>query len=178
MIRRHLETLKANLIYVVVGSLVTGLAFGQVAGESTRGLLQTAIVPVLFLMIYPMMINIDLTELRNVQAHVRPVGLSLVVNFLVTPVLAVLLARLFFNGSVEYTIGLYFIALIPTSGMTAAWTGLANGDLESALVAMAVNLLAAVAVLPAYLSLLIPGSVGFEPTALYRQLAQVIVCRW
>jgi ACR3 family arsenite efflux pump ArsB len=175
MIRRHLETLKANLIYVVVGSLVTGLAFGQVAGESTRGLLQTAIVPVLFLMIYPMMINIDLTELRNVQAHVRPVGLSLVVNFLVTPVLAVLLARLFFNGSVEYTIGLYFIALIPTSGMTAAWTGLANGDLESALVAMAVNLLAAVAVLPAYLSLLIPGSVGFEPTALYRQLAQVIV---
>ncbi len=59
--------------------------------------------------------------------------------------------------------------------MTAAWTGLANGDLESALVAMAVNLLAAVAILPVYLSVLIPGSVGFEPTALYRQLAQVVV---
>jgi hypothetical protein len=71
--------------------------------------------------------------------------------------------------------GLYFIALIPTSGMTAAWTGLANGDLESALVAMAVNLLAAVAILPVYLSVLIPGSVGFDPTALYRQLAQVVV---
>jgi ACR3 family arsenite efflux pump ArsB len=47
--------------------------------------------------------------------------------------------------------------------------------LETALVAMAVNLLAAVAVLPAYLSVLIPGSVGFEPTALYRQLVQVVV---
>jgi len=175
MIRRLLETLKANLIYVVVGALVTGLAVGQVAGESTRGLLQTAIVPVLFLMIYPMMINIDLNEIRNLRAHVRPVGLSLVVNFLVTPLLAVALARAFFAGTVEYTVGLYFIALIPTSGMTAAWTGLANGDLESALVAMAVNLLAAVAILPVYLSVLIPGSVGFEPTALYRQLAQVVV---
>jgi len=39
MIRRHLETLKANLIHVVIGALVTGLAAGQVAGESTRGLL-------------------------------------------------------------------------------------------------------------------------------------------
>jgi ACR3 family arsenite efflux pump ArsB len=175
MIRRHFETLKSNLIYVVIGSLIAGLAFGQVAGESSRRLLKSAIVPVLFLMIYPMMINIDLNEIRNVRTHVRPVGLSLVVNFLVTPLLAVLLARAFFTGSIEYTVGLYFIALIPTSGMTAAWTGLANGDLESALVAMAVNLLAAIAILPAYLSLLIPGSVGFDPTALYRQLAQVVV---
>ena len=175
MIRRHLETLKANLIYVVIGALVTGLAAGQVAGESTRGLLQTAIVPVLFLMIYPMMINIDLDEIRNLRTHVRPVALSLVVNFLVAPLLAVLLAGAFFRGNVEYTVGLYFVALIPTSGMTAAWTGLADGDLESALVAMAVNLLAAVAILPVYLSVMIPGSVGFEPTALYRQLAQVVV---
>ncbi len=110
MIRRLLETLKANLIYVVVGALVTGLAAGQVAGESTRGLLQTAVVPVLFLMIYPMMINIDLDEIRNLRAHARPVALSLVVNFLFTPFVAVLLARAFFGGNVEYTVGLYFIA--------------------------------------------------------------------
>ncbi|MEF8829778.1 MAG: bile acid:sodium symporter, partial [Haloarcula sp.] len=171
----HLETLKANLLYAVVGSLVTGLAFGQVAGDPTRELLEHAVVPVLFLMIYPMMINIDINEIRNVGAHARPVGLSLVVNFLITPLVAVLLADVFFSGNFAYTVGLYFIALIPTSGMTAAWTGLADGDLESALVAMAVNLLAAVAILPLYLSVLIPGGVGFEPTALYRQLAQVVV---
>jgi ACR3 family arsenite efflux pump ArsB len=97
------------------------------------------------------------------------------VNFGLAPLLAVGVSRLFFGGSVEYAIGLYFIALIPTSGMTAAWTGLADGDLEAALVAMAVNLLAAVAVLPVYLSVLVPASVGFDPTALYRQLLQVVV---
>jgi ACR3 family arsenite efflux pump ArsB len=175
MIRTFLTGIKENLIYVVVGSLVAGLAFGQVATPGTKSVLKAAVVPVLFLMIYPMMINIDLREVINVRGHARPVGLSLLVNFLVTPLLAVGLARVFFDGNVGYAVGLYFIALIPTSGMTAAWTGLADGDLETALVAMAVNLLAAVAVLPVYLSVLIPGSVGFDPSALYRQLAQVVV---
>ncbi|MFW6317496.1 MAG: arsenic resistance protein [Halorubrum sp.] len=175
MIRRFLTGIKSHLIYVVVGSLAAGLIVGQVAGSATKGLLQAAVVPVLFLMIYPMMINIDLREVVNVRSHARVVALSLAVNFGVAPLLAVGLARAFFDGAVGYAVGLYFIALIPTSGMTAAWTGLANGDLESALVAMAVNLLVAVAVLPTYLAALIPASVGFDAGALYGQLARVIV---
>jgi ACR3 family arsenite efflux pump ArsB len=175
MFRTILAAVKQNLIYVVVGSLVAGLAFGQIAGTGTKSLMKAAVLPVLFLMIYPMMINIDLQEVLNLRGHVRPVGLSLVVNFAVAPVVAVALARTFFPGTPAYAVGLYFIALIPTSGMTAAWTGLADGDLEAALVAMAVNLLAAVAILPAYLSMLVPASVAFDPTALYRQLAQVVV---
>ncbi len=175
MIRQFLTGIKSNLIYVVVGSLVTGLVFGQATGSEFAQILQAAVVPVLFLMIYPMMINIDLQEVVNVRSHAGTVLLSLVVNFGIAPLLAVGLAELFFSGNIGYAIGLYFIALIPTSGMTAAWTGLANGDLESALVAMAVNLLVAVAILPMYLSVLIPASVGFDPSALYSQLAQVII---
>ena len=175
MIRAFLTGIKSNLIYVVLVSLAAGLFFGQATGDEFGPILRTAVVPVLFLMIYPMMINIDLREVVNVRRHVGTVLASLVVNFGIAPLLAVGLARLFFGGSIGYAIGLYFIALIPTSGMTAAWTGLANGDLESALVAMAVNLLLAVAILPAYLSVLIPASVGFDATALYGQLAQVIV---
>ena len=175
MLRNFLTAVKENLIYVVVASLVAGLAFGQVAGTGMRSLLKAAVLPVLFLMIYPMMINIDLKEVINLRRHAKPVGLSLIVNFAVAPLVAVGLARIFFAGNPAYAVGLYFIALIPTSGMTAAWTGLADGDLEAALVAMAVNLLAAVAILPAYLSVLVPASVAFDPTALYRQLAQVVV---
>ncbi|WP_136589824.1 arsenic resistance protein [Salinigranum halophilum] len=175
MIRTLLTGLKRHLIYVVVGSLVAGLVFGQVADAGVKSLLKAAVVPVLFLMVYPMMINIDLGEVLNAREHARPVALSLLVNFGLTPLLAVALSRVFFAGNVDYAIGLYFIALVPTSGMTAAWTGLAKGDLESALVAMAVNLLVAVAVLPAYLSVLVPGSIGFEPATLYRQLAVVVV---
>lgn len=174
-IRSGLVALKENLVYVVVASLVVGLTAGQFVGAGARGLLRASVVPILFVMIYPMMINVDVREVVGIRDHAGPVLASLAVNFLVTPVLALGLARLFFAGDVGYAVGLYFVALVPTSGMTAAWTGLADGDLEAALVAMAVNLLVAVAVLPAYLSVLIPGSVGFEPTRLYRQLAQVVV---
>ena len=175
MIRTLLSSIKENLIFVVVASLATGLAFGQVASTETTAMLEAAVVPILLLMIYPMMINIDLQEVIKVREHAGPVGLSLLVNFGLAPILAVGLARGFFSGNIEYAIGLYFIALIPTSGMTAAWTGLADGDLEAALVAMAVNLLAAVVILPMYLSVLVPANVGFDPSALYQQLAQIVV---
>jgi ACR3 family arsenite transporter len=175
MIGSALEGLKQNLIYVVVGSLGAGLVVGQAVGPGTRQLLKSAVIPALFLMIYPMMINIDLQEVFNVREHLGPVGLSLLVNFGVAPLVAVGLAELFFAGSAAYAIGLYLIALIPTSGMTAAWTGLAGGDLEAALVAIAVNLVAAVFILPVYLSTLVGSGVGFDPSQLYRQLAIVVV---
>jgi Arsenite efflux pump ACR3 and related permeases len=175
MIRAFLTGLKENLIYLVVGSLIAGLAFGQVASPGAADALKGAVVPILFLMLYPMLINIDLREILNVRGHAKPVGLSLLLNFGLAPALAVLLSQVFFGGTVEYAVGLYFIALIPTSGMTAAWTGLADGDLETALVAMAVNLLAAIVILPPYLSVLVPATVSFDPTELYRQLAQVVV---
>lgn len=175
MIREGLKAVKQNLIYVVVGSLLAGLAFGQIAASGVRNILQTAILPVLFVMIYPMMINIDLREIVNVRKHATVVILTLILNFVAAPLVAIGLAEIFFAGSAAFAIGLYFIALIPTSGMTAAWTGLAGGDLESALVAMSVNLLAAIAILPLYLSVLVGSGVGFNPTALYRQLAVIVL---
>jgi len=51
MIRRFLTGIKSNLIYVVVGSLAAGLIVGQFTGASFKRLLQSAVVPVLFLMI-------------------------------------------------------------------------------------------------------------------------------
>jgi len=175
MIRTSLTLFKQNLLAVVIGSLAVGLVAGQFIGTETRELLRLLVIPALFVMVYPMMINIDLTRVVRASEHARLVGLSLLVNFAIAPVIAVGLAQLFFDGSAGYAFGLYMIALIPTSGMTAAWTGLAGGDLEAALVALAVNLLLAVLVLPLYLSVLVGGTGMFEPMALYRQLAIVVV---
>lgn len=175
MVRSLLTSVKQNLLVVVIASLAAGLLAGQFLAPGTRERLQLLVIPVLFVMVYPMMINIDLTRVIRASEHVRPVGLSLLVNFAISPVIAVGLAQLFFDGSAGYAFGLYMIALIPTSGMTAAWTGLAGGDLEAALVALALNLLLAVLVLPPYLSVLVGGTEMFDPMSLYRQLAIVVV---
>ncbi len=175
MIRNALKTLKGNLLYAVVGSLLTGLIVGQFIGGDTRETLRLLVIPALFVMVYPMMVNIDLSRVVSASEHARSVGLSVLVNFVISPVFAVGLVHLFFNGDAGYAFGLYMIALIPTSGMTAAWTGLAGGDLEAALVALALNLLVAVLVLPLYLSVLVGGAELFDPVALYRQLAIVVI---
>jgi ACR3 family arsenite efflux pump ArsB len=175
MIRTLLTSVKQNLLAVVIVSIATGLIVGQFIETGTKQRLQLLVIPALFVMVYPMMINIDVTRVVRASEHVRPMGLSLLINFAISPVIAVGLAQLFFTGSAGYAFGLYMIALIPTSGMTAAWTGLAGGDLEAALVALAVNLLVAVLVLPLYLSVLVGGTGMFDPMALYRQLAVVVV---
>lgn len=175
MIRTLLTSVKQNLLVVVIASIATGLIVGQFIETGTTQRLQLLVIPALFVMVYPMMINIDVTRVVRAGEHVRPMGLSLLINFAISPVIAVGLAQLLFTGSAGYAFGLYMIALIPTSGMTAAWTGLAGGDLEAALVALAVNLLVAVLVLPLYLSVLVGGTGMFDPMALYRQLAVVVV---
>ncbi|UWG52272.1 Arsenite efflux pump ACR3 or related permease [Halalkaliarchaeum sp. AArc-CO] len=67
MIGELFRTIKANLISAVVVSLFLGLVAGQVIGPGTKTALQSAVLPVLFVMIYPMMINIDLQEVLNVR---------------------------------------------------------------------------------------------------------------
>lgn len=173
MFSELLRGIKDRLIYAVVISLASGLVAGQILGPSA-GRLKVLVLPVLFIMIYPMMINIRLGGVFEALSDVRVVGLSLAINFVAAPLLAVVIADTFFSAQPLYAVGLYLIALIPTSGMTAAWTGLAKGDLNSALIMMAVNLIVAVFVLPIYLDALVSGTVQFDPRALFVQLAKVV----
>ncbi|MFW6003306.1 MAG: arsenic resistance protein [Halanaeroarchaeum sp.] len=174
MIFRALTSLKDNMLVGIVVALGLGLVLGQLLDEAVVSALKVAVFPVLFLMIYPMMINIRLEGVFDVLSTPRAVLASLLVNFVFAPAIAFVVAQVFFASSSAFTIGLYLLALIPTSGMTVAWVGLAKGDLDSALVMMAVNLLVAVVVLPLYLDVLIPGSMGFDPFALFEQLAKIV----
>lgn len=174
MVTRLLRAIKQNLMYVIVVSLALGLVAGQYFGPDAKGVLKALVLPVLFLMIYPMMINIKLEGLFAALTDVRIVGLSLLINFVLSPLLAVGITSVFFAGDPVMAVGIYLIALVPTSGMTAAWTGLADGDLNSALIAMAVNLILAVFLLPIYLDVLLDASVTFYPMKLFKQLVKVV----
>ena len=71
--------------------------------------------------------------------------------------------------------GIYLIALLPTSGMTAAWTGMAKGNLNTALVIIAVNLLLSIFLLPIYLKMMVGQSVPFDPMHIFKQLMYIVV---
>ncbi len=118
---------------------------------------------ILFLMVYPMMINLNIKDVINVIKNPKPVAISLLLNFTIVPLIAFAIGKAFFAGNPMLIVGMVLIGLIPTSGMTASWTGLAGGKVQTALVMMATNLLVSIVMIPIYMKLLL-GQVVDTPT--------------
>lgn len=175
MANKILKLITDNLVYLIIISLAAGLVFGHYAGDDIKSILKMLVLPVLLFMIYPMMINIKMEEVFNAVKDIKPVVLSLFINFVVSPLLAVGIANVFFGGDPVYAVGIYLIALLPTSGMTAAWTGLAKGNLNTSLVLIAVNLLLSIFLLPVYLKLLVAETVPFDPIELFQELMLIVL---
>ncbi|AEJ61448.1 Bile acid:sodium symporter [Spirochaeta thermophila DSM 6578] len=107
-----------------------------------------------FLMIYPMMINLRVEKLLDVAKDPKPVLLSLFYNFLLTPGLSYLLARLFFQGSPDVALGFWLVMLIPGSSMSLGYTGLTGGNLEVGAIALGLNFVIVPVILPFLMHLL------------------------
>ncbi len=128
-----------------------------------------------FLMIYPMFVNLkigDIVEIKNFKAAV---GLSLVINFVISPALAYGLGRVFLADQPYMALGLMLISLIPTSGMTATWTELAKGNLKVALSIIATSLLVVIATLPLVLPLFAGNLMSAGPLFIFQRILLVIV---
>ena len=169
---RILTLVRNNLLYLILASMFLGLLNGyyqQVA------YLKPMVLPILLFMVFPMMINIKMEEVFQAFKDFKPVFLSLIINFVLMPSLAFVVAKLFFQGNPIYAVGLYLIALLPTSGMTAAWTGMAKGNLNTALVIIAVNLLLSIFILPIYLKFLVGRAVPFNPMDVFNQLLYIVL---
>jgi ACR3 family arsenite transporter len=89
-------------------------------------------------MITPMLMRVDFGALHEVRRHVRGIGVTLVVNWLVKPFSMAFLAWLFIRGVFapqlpasqidSYVAGLILLAAAPCTAMVFVWSRLSNGD--------------------------------------------------
>ncbi|MBU1157267.1 MAG: bile acid:sodium symporter [Proteobacteria bacterium] len=135
------------------------------------------LVPFLvFLMLYPMMINLRIEEVGKAFKHPKMLLAALVLNFLVTPLLGWVWARLFFSNTDSFlTAGFILKTLIPGSGMVAAWTGYARGKVGSALVIVAVSMLLSLVMVPVWMWVLAGAYVVIEPLVIFRAMGIIVV---
>ncbi len=128
-----------------------------------------------FLMIYPMFINLKIEDVKEVGHYRGVVATSVLLNFVVSPLVAFGLGRAFFADQPFMALGLMLIALLPTSGMTATWTELAKGELKAALSIIAISLILIVAGLPFALPLAAGDRLSVTPFFIFQRILLVIV---
>ena len=136
--------------------IVVGTAAGhyfpdlfQAIGRMELAKVNLPVGVLIWVMIIPMLVKVDFGALREVRGHVRGIGVTLFVNWLVKPFSMALLAWIFIRHLFapwlpadqidSYIAGLILLAAAPCTAMVFVWSRLTNGDPMFTLTQVALN---------------------------------------
>ncbi|WP_170363178.1 ACR3 family arsenite efflux transporter [Ruegeria arenilitoris] len=132
---------------IAIGSFAPGLVQAIAATEVANVNLVVAVL--IWAMVYPMMVGVDPSSLRDVVKQPKGLAITLVVNWLIKPFTMAALGVLFFEyvfadliapaDAQQYIAGLILLGAAPCTAMVFVWSHLTKGDENYTLLQVSVN---------------------------------------
>lgn len=137
----------AILAGILAGSVAPG--YFSLIAQFEYAQVNLVIAVLIWLMIYPMMVQIDFSAIKDVGKKPKGLILTLVVNWLIKPFTMAFLGWLFFKvlfadwvdpqTASEYIAGMILLGVAPCTAMVFVWSQLTKGDAAYTLVQVSVN---------------------------------------
>ncbi|NQU54691.1 MAG: ACR3 family arsenite efflux transporter [Bacteroidetes bacterium] len=154
--KRQIGFFEKYLSVWVVVCIAIGIFIGNFAGESVQIVSKLEVfkvnIPVavlVWLMIYPMMLQVDFSSIKSIRKRPKGLLLTLVINWLIKPFTMAFFAWIFFTKiysaiispelAGEYIAGAILLGAAPCTAMVFVWSYLTDGDPNYTLVQVSIN---------------------------------------
>ncbi|MBT8330007.1 MAG: bile acid:sodium symporter [Desulfofustis sp.] len=169
----YLIKINKKLTIAIPCLMAVGFIAGVFIGQEYVKTLRYLIVPLTFLMVYPMMVTLNIKHLAQ-GLNVKLQTMTQLINFGIIPFVAYLLGLLFFPDQPYMALGLLLASLLPTSGMTISWTGFAKGNMGAAINMTVIGLIVGSLATPFYVDWLLGAKVEVSLAKVMQQILLIV----
>lgn len=163
---------KSQTVFVLV-AILGGLGLGQLPGVAPVA--DRLILPFLMVMLFVAFAGIPLSRLRDAFGNRRVAGSSLLINFVWSPLLAVVLGAVFLRDQPALWVGLLMLMVTPCTDWYLVFTDIADGDVPLATSLLPYNLVLQLVLLPVYLYVFAGALVDLPLALLLESVVLVLV---
>ncbi len=158
---------------ILLISIIIGLILGQITiiKDNTGNL----IVPFLFLMLFGVFGSISLNKFKESFLNLKFTKISLLMNFIWTPLFAYFLGAILLNQHIDIWIGFIMLMVTPCTDWYLIFTDIAKGDVHLSASILPLNLILQLILLPIYILLFFGVNGSFNIGILFESIVIIVI---